>query len=261
VLTLSLSNPPRNMLSFDVLGELDSCLDAAAADDQVNVVVLASAQPGYFAAHADLEDIAALREGPNPAARVWTRVMRQIEGMPPPVIAAVDGQAWGGGWELALSCTLRVCSSRAHFAFPETGIGLIPGAGGTQRLSRAVGMGRAAELVLSGRIIDAAEAASLGLVDAVLDEPFGAAAAVWAHRIAARPRGALAAAKRALVEGARLPFGEGLRLEAELFAERLGDPATTLLVDAARGRYANASPGDHVFLDADSLSGGASESA
>lgn len=254
VLTLSLLNPPRNMLSFAVLSELDSLLQSAAEDEGINVVVLASVQPGYFAAHADLEDIASLRGGPRPEARAWPRVMRRLEGMRQPVIAAIDGQAWGGGLEMALACTLRVCSPRAHFALPETGIGLIPGSGGTQRLRRLVGPGRAAELILSGRVIDATEAASLGIVDAVLDgEPFADAATAWTQRIAGRPRGALIAAKRAILDGQPRSFDDGLRLEAELFAERLGDPDTAVLIDAARSRYARAAPGDQVRLDAEGL--------
>ena len=90
--------------------------------------------------------------------------------MPQPVVAAIDGQAWGGGCELSLACTLRVASERAHFGQPEVAVGIIPGAGGTQRLPRLVGAGRAAELVLSARIIDAAEALRIGLVEAVLPD-------------------------------------------------------------------------------------------
>ena len=90
--------------------------------------------------------------------------------MPQPVVAAVDGQAWGGGCELSLACTLRVASERAHFGQPEVAVGIIPGAGGTQRLPRLVGAGRAAELVLSARIIDAPEALRIGLVEAVLPD-------------------------------------------------------------------------------------------
>ena len=125
-----------------------------------------------------------------------------LESMPQPVVAAVDGQAWGGGCELSLACTLRVASERAHFGQPEVAVGIIPGAGGTQRLPRLVGAGRAAELVLSARIIDAAEALRIGLVEAVLPtDGFVDAVLEWVQPMATKPRPALFAAKRAVIEG------------------------------------------------------------
>jgi enoyl-CoA hydratase/carnithine racemase len=140
--------------------------------------------------------------------------------MPQPVIAAVNGQAWGGGCELALACTMRVAAASAHFSQPEVTVGIIPGAGGTQRLPRVVGPGRAAELVLSGRVVDADEALRIGLVEAVLpDDDFLARAARWAQPIATKPRHAIVAAKRALVEGFDLPLADGLRVEGRLFVE------------------------------------------
>ena len=254
VLTLSLSNPPRNMLSFAVLAELESLLGRVSDDDAINVVVLASRQPGYFAAHADLDDIAALGRGPCPDARAWPRTMRRLDSLPQPVVAAIDGQAWGGGLELALACTLRVCSPRAHFAFPETGMGIIPGAGGTQRLARLLGPGRAAELILSGRVFDAREAATLGVVEAVLaGEPFLDSVLAWTAGMAGRPRAALVAGKRAILGGLGVSLEEGLHLEGDLFSALCGDPATAPLVDAARSLYAHASANESVRLDAEDL--------
>jgi enoyl-CoA hydratase/carnithine racemase len=140
--------------------------------------------------------------------------------MPQPVVAAVNGQAWGGGCELALACTLRVAAASAHFGQPEVVVGIIPGAGGTQRLPRLIGPGRAAELILSGRIIDAAEAERFGLVEAVLpDEGFVDAAVAWAQRIAEQPRHAVVAAKRAILDGLKVPLGKGLGIEGSLFIE------------------------------------------
>ena len=161
-----------------------------------------------------------------------------------------DGQAWGGGCELALACTVRVASERAHLGQPEILVGIIPGAGGTQRLGRLVGPGRAAELVLSGRIVEAREAAAIGLVEAVLPvEGFLDAVLGWVAPMAANPRAALAAGKRAVVEGGRLPLADGLALEGELFvALQTGDDALTRQ-DAVTARYAAAGDDDRVTLD------------
>jgi enoyl-CoA hydratase/carnithine racemase len=165
--------------------------------------------------------------------RSWSRTLALLESMPQPVVAAVDGQAWGGGFELSLACTLRVASERAHFGQPEVSVGLIPGAGGTQRLPRLVGAGRAAELILSGRIIDAHEAAQIGLVEAVLThDDFINRVMDWIGPIAAKPRTAVRAAKRAIVDGMRLPLDEALILEGRLFMECVTQPAALELQDA-----------------------------
>src|SRR4029077_19962155 len=115
-----------------------------------------------------------------------------IETMPQPVVAAVNGQAWGGGCELSLACTLRLVAESGHFAQPEVNVGIIPGAGGTQRLPRLVGGGRGAELVLSGRVVRADEAVAIGLANALLpDDGFVDAAVAWAQPIASKPLSAL----------------------------------------------------------------------
>ena len=169
--------------------------------------------------------------------------------MPQPTIAAINGQAWGGGCELSLACTMRVVAASGHFAQPEVNVGIIPGAGGTQRLPRLVGAGRAAELVLSGRAVGAAEAVAIGLAnDALADDGFVDAVVAWAEPIASKPRSALAAAKRAMLEGLSLPLADGLRLEGQLF---LGLQTGTEALDLQRGaldRYETAAPGDIVEL-------------
>ena len=167
--------------------------------------------------------------------------------MPQPVVAAVDGQAWGGGCELSLACTLRVASERAHFGQPEVAVGIIPGAGGTQRLPRLVGAGRAAELVLSARIIDAAEALRIGLVEAVLpNDGFVARVLEWVQPMATKPRPALFAAKRAVIDGLRLPLDEGLRLEGRLFIECQARP-DTIALQARVADAERAAPPDRRF--------------
>jgi enoyl-CoA hydratase/carnithine racemase len=150
--------------------------------------------------------------------------------MPQVVVVAVDGQAWGGGCEISLAATIRLASERAHFAQPEVAVGIIPGAGGTQRLPRLVGHGNAAAMVLTGNPIGASEARAIGLVQAVLPtDGFLDHVARWVADITRHPRAALVAAKRALVEGASLSLTDALALETGLFIElQVGEEAQRL---------------------------------
>jgi enoyl-CoA hydratase len=238
-------------MAMATMGELESLLREVAEDESITVLVLTGGVPGYFVAHADLDDLAALGRGDqvegDPGS--WSRAFELLASMPQPVVAAVNGQAWGGGCELALACTMRIAAASAHFAQPEVAVGIIPGAGGTQRLPRAVGPGKAAELVLSGRVIDSAEAERIGLVQKVLpDDGFVDAALAWAGQIAARPRHAVVAAKQALVQGVQLPLADGLRLEGRLFLECQLRPETVGLEERAAEREQAAPPDQRVEL-------------
>jgi enoyl-CoA hydratase/carnithine racemase len=204
------------------MGELEHLVESVASDDAVRVLILTGGVQGYFVAHADLDDLVRIGRGDQVEGdpRSWSRTFARLATMPQPVIAAVNGQAWGGGCELALACTMRVAAASAHFSQPEVTVGIIPGAGGTQRLPRVVGPGRAAELILSGRAIDAAEALRIGLVETVLpDDNFVGHVLDWVRPIAEKPRHATVAAKRALVAAMELPLDEGLRVEGRLFIE------------------------------------------
>jgi enoyl-CoA hydratase len=252
VAVATFTRPPRNFMSFAAMGELGHVLDELAGRDDVSVVALTGGVPGYFVAHADLDDLGRLAQGKptDGDPRSWGRTLALIESMPQPVVAAINGQAWGGGCELALACTMRVAAKSAHLAQPEVNVGIIPGAGGTQRLPRLVGSGRAAELILSGRVIDASEAARIGLVEAVLpDKHFVDEVLEWLAPVAAKPRRALVAAKRAIVDGLKAPsFDEALAIEGRLFIEcQLGADAARLQA-AALQRYASAPSGQTVEL-------------
>jgi enoyl-CoA hydratase len=251
VALVTFCRPPRNLMSMAAMTELEAVLAALAGDDTVHVVVLTGGVRGYFVAHADLDDLIRLGSGQplegDPGS--WPRAFALLASMPQPVVAAVNGQAWGGGCELALACTLRVAATSAHFAQPEVAVGIIPGAGGTQRLPRLVGAGRAAELILSGRVIDSAEAERIGLVEAVLpDEGFVDAAVAWADRIARQPRHAVVAAKRAMVEGLELPLDQGLALEGGLFIACQTDAATLAVQQQAADRYRSAGDDERIDL-------------
>jgi enoyl-CoA hydratase/carnithine racemase len=251
VALLTFTRPPRNFMSFASMTELEGMLEPLAADESTSVVVLTGGVPGYFIAHADLEDLTRVGRGDpvdgDPGS--WRRVLDLLESMPQPVVAAVNGQAHGGGSELCWACTIRLIARSGHFGQPEVNVGIIPGAGGTQRLPRLIGASRAADLVLTGRRVDATEALATGLAAAVLpDENFVEHAVAWAEQLAAKPRPALVAGKRAIVEGMRLPIDEALRLEGRLFMELQLSADAQQLEEQAIRRYAEAPPGEAVCL-------------
>src|SRR5262249_46115762 len=240
------TRPPRNLMSMAAMTELEQLAGEVAADPGIAALVLTGGVDGYFVAHADLDDLTRLGKGEpvegDPGS--WARTFALLEAMPQPVVAAVDGQAWGGGCELSLACTLRVASERAHFGQPEVAVGIIPGGGGTQRRPRLIGAGRAAELVLSARIIDAHEALRIGLVEAVLPNvDFVERVLEWVQPMATKPRAALFAAKRAVIDGLRLPLDEGLRLEGRLFVECQTRPDTIAIQERVADTDRN-TPGD-----------------
>ncbi len=216
------ANPPENRLPFSALRDLDQMLEQVGRDLAVKIVVFRSALDGVFSAGAALADIKAISAGEAPSAPFdwWLRVLLRVEELPQPTIAFVDGIAASGGAELALACTMRVGTARSEFIFREIARGAIPGAGATQRLPRLVGTARAAEIIMSARSVGADEAMALGLLQAILPRDGGDdALRRWLDRFTAMPRAGLVAAKRAIVDGSRLPLTEGLRLEQSLFRD------------------------------------------
>ncbi|MCP4221718.1 MAG: enoyl-CoA hydratase/isomerase family protein [Actinomycetia bacterium] len=217
---LTFSRPPKNWISLASMTELADLLDEVALDEGTTVVMLTGGVDGYFIAHADLDDLklSASGQAPEGDPDAWRRALTQLESMPQPTVAAIDGQAWGGGCEISLACTMRIGSERVHLALPEVSIGIIPGAGGTQRLPRLVGAAKGAELVLSGRRVFAEEALRIGLLNEVLpSDGFVDGAIAWCERITRWPRPAVLAAKQAVMGGLSMPFDEGLRHEFRLF--------------------------------------------
>lgn len=226
VAVVAIDRPPDNLVSFALLRELDELLEKLGNDEAVSVVLITAARPGQFVGHADRGDLDRVGRGELDSDEFanWLWSLRRIETIPQPVVAAIDGRAWGGGCELALACTLRVGSPRAEFCQMEIVRGAIPGAGASQRLPRLIGFGRAAEMILTGRPIDAREAREIGLLNAVLDAPdFRQAALEWALELASRRRPSLVAAKRALYEGRELPLLEALEHEQRLFLDVFAD--------------------------------------
>jgi enoyl-CoA hydratase/carnithine racemase len=156
----------RNAVSRQVLADLRAVLDRFRDDDAVGVLVFTGAGPKAFVAGADISQLKGYTMHTGLDSEMQ-RLYDEIEDYPKPTIAAVNGYALGGGCELAMSCDIRVAADTARFGLPETNLSVLPGAGGTQRLARLVGTGRAIELILTGRMIDADEAHHIGLVTAV----------------------------------------------------------------------------------------------
>ena len=167
IATITIDRPEKlNALNPDVIGELDAVFESVRGDGDVGGVILTGAGEKAFVAGADIGVLAEMDSLTGvEVSRDGQRVFRRIEGFPKPVIAAVGGYALGGGCELALACHLRVASERARFGLPEVGLGIIPGYGGTVRLTRLIGLGRALEMVLTGEMVDGETAARIGLAN------------------------------------------------------------------------------------------------
>jgi len=220
VRTLTVNRPEKlNALNSEVMAALDAALDGARGDASVGVVVITGAGEKSFIAGADIGELSKLTPVEGRAhARRGQAVLAKLETLGKPVIAAVNGYALGGGCELALACTIRVASENARFGQPEVKLGILPGYGGSQRLSRIVGKGRAMQLCLTAEQIDAAEAYRIGLVNRVV--PPGqalAAAREMAAQILANGPVACAFVLDAIHRGLEMPLEEGLFLEATLF--------------------------------------------
>ncbi len=218
VALLTLDRPAQlNALSFDLIAQLGELLAALDADPACRAIVITGSRERAFAAGADIRELA----GQTP------RSLRDADPFEPldrighlatPVIAAVRGYALGGGCELAMACDMIVAGDDAQFGQPEIQIGVIPGAGGTQRLTRAIGKARAMEMILTGRRIGADEAAAMGLVSLVVPAKETVDRALeLAGRIAALPPLAVQAAKASMVAAGEQPLGEGLRFERRRF--------------------------------------------
>jgi enoyl-CoA hydratase len=208
-----------NALDRHTIGAIDGAVQQALADDAVRVLVLTGAGEKAFVAGADIAEMATFDP---PAAQAFSiefqTALDRLEHAGKPTLAAVNGLALGGGCELALACHLRIAADSARFGQPEINLGLIPGAGGTQRLPRLVGRAVALELILSGRAIDAPEALRIGLVQRVVPrERLRDEVQEYARQLATKSPLALARALEATLRGAECPQAEGLRLEAALF--------------------------------------------
>jgi enoyl-CoA hydratase/carnithine racemase len=221
--TIRLDRPKMNAIDEQLHFEVRAAALEAGKREEVRSVVLYGGER-VFAAGADIKAMSQLdATGMVAWGRELTDSFTHVARIPKPVIAAVTGYALGGGYELALCADFRVLGASAKIGQPEIQLGVIPGAGGTQRLSRLVGPAKAKDLIFTGRHVGAEEALEIGLADAVVpDDEVYATAVAMARKFAAGPPLALAAAKQAIDEGLELPIQEGLALETRLFAELFG---------------------------------------
>ena len=227
-----------NALSRAVRREIGERLEQATGDPEVLVVVVRGAGGRAFSVGADIKEFnderASSADERTAGGARWHDAARACGR---PVVAAIDGFCLGGGLELALACDIRICTDRSSFALPEVTLGVIPGAGGTQRLPRTIGIGPALDLILTGRRIDAAEALRIGLVTRVvapdeLDEAVDQLVAT----LAANGSFAMECAKAAVLRGADVPFDAGMAIEAELSDRVIGSAEQLARADAFAAR-------------------------
>lgn len=219
VATVTLNHPPVNALTVPLLSGLESLFDSLAKTEAVKTVVL-TGTGRFFCAGADIRvlvDLHSLREGEEMALR-GQAILNKVEAFEKPVIAAINGACLGGGLEVALCCHIRLAADLARFGQPEINLGIMPGFGGTQRLTRVIGRSKATELLLTGDLISAQEAKTLGLVSQVvpLDDLLRQAQGL-ARKIAAKGQVAVRSVLRAVQQGQELGLRDALALEARLF--------------------------------------------
>lgn len=217
--TIRLDRPPMNALNRQVQEEIRAAAQEASRREDVRAVVVYGGEK-VFAAGADIKEMADMSYADMASrARELSSSFTAVAEIPKPTVAAITGYALGGGLELALCCDRRVAGDNAKVGQPEILLGIIPGAGGTQRLARLIGPSKAKDIVYTGRFVDAGEALQIGLVDEVV-APDGVyeAALKWASRFQGAAAQALAAAKTAIDGGLDGDLNSGLRLESQVFA-------------------------------------------
>lgn len=218
IAVLTLNRPEAlNALSFEILHEIGKAFDEVAAMQDARALLITGAGDKAFCAGADIKELRnrnliAQKRG----AELGQAVFAKLDNLPVASIALVNGYAFGGGAELALACTFRLASANAVFGLPEIKLGLIPGYGGTQRLPRLVGEGRALEMIMTGRNVKADEAERIGLVNSVVDGDLMEAGLEFAARFTRYSLPALQFARRAVQRAGDIPLQQGLQVEADL---------------------------------------------
>ena len=224
----TIDHPPINLLDLALMGEIDRLTAEVAADSRLRVLIVDSADPEFFIAHADVELIAGLPTDDTSLhddLSVFHALMEQFRTLPVATIAVIEGVCRGGGSEFAMSFDMRYAAlGKARLGQPEVAVGIIPGGGGTQRLPRLVGRGRALEVILGCMDVDAATAQAWGYVDRALPgNELHRFVDTLAGRIASSPLEAISRAKRA-VDAALGDVTDGLRVEDQLFRDALAQP-------------------------------------
>ena len=214
IVVVTMDRPPANALGIPLLDGLHAAMDAAEQANDVKVMVITSARDGFFAAGADIKHMSTIdAESFLAYGDKMREVNDRLAAEPWVSIAAVDGLALGGGLELAMACTMRVAGPRAKLGLPEVKLGLIPGAGGTQRLTQLVGRGRSLDIMLTARQVGAEEALRIGLVDRLTDEDVLKAALDLAGDLVTSSLPAQLAVVRTVNAAFEMPLAEGIAYE------------------------------------------------
>ncbi|HET9258690.1 MAG TPA: enoyl-CoA hydratase-related protein [Acidimicrobiia bacterium] len=217
ITTLTLNNPPLNLVTVELTHQLDSALAAIETDRDIRSVIVTGTGERAFCAGSDVKEFESLKGRVGEGKLLLEKaVYRRLAVLPMPSIAAIQGDALGGGLELALCCDLRIMDERAKLGMPEVRLGVMPGSGGTQRLPRVIGVARAKEMILTGEILDAAKAMDIGLVNRVV--PAGealTAATAMAETIASRGPVAVREAKAAIDIAGDTALDQGLASELD----------------------------------------------
>ena len=235
----TLVNPPRNLMNATMVQELHALVDEIEADEAARALIFTGGADGIFITHYDVGELSQISDvirdrDVTPAAsdlHPLNRLSMRMRALPQATIAAINGTAMGGGCELTLACDFRIMAHGYQIGLPEVRVGILPGAGGTQRMARMLGHAKALELMLLGNTVDADEAARLGLVHrAVTPEQLMPEALALAAEIAARPRTSILEIKRCVYEGIELPMEEALRFEQQAFNRTMrSDDASRLM--------------------------------
>jgi len=229
VAVCSICNPPRNLMNNRTVREIDALIQEVEADDSVHVVVFTGGIDGIFITHYDVSELSTISGTKAPveplraAEMPLHRLLLRLQRLPKPVIAAINGQCGGGGCEFALACDLRIMAiGDFGIGQPEVNVGIIPGGGGTQRLPRVVGLPKALEMMLLGKVVGAEEAERIGLVHkAAPAADFMGTVMALAQRLARGAPIAQGLVKRCVYEGWDAPLEDGLQIELEAFMQVL----------------------------------------
>lgn len=239
VLIATLVNPPRNMMNAAMVADLTALASSLAEDAEVRALVITGGADGIFITHYDVGELDAISgvmrergiDGQNSDLHAMNRLTLLLQSLPQPVIAAINGTAMGGGCELTLACDFRIMARGFQIGLPEVRVGILPGAGGTQRMTRLLGTAKASELMLLGNTVDADEAARIGLVHrAVAADRVVVEAVALAQELATRPRTSIDEIKQLIRYGHERPLAEGLREEQNAFNRTMrSDDASRLM--------------------------------
>lgn len=225
-LLVTINNPPKNFLNATIVQELTTLADEVAADDAIHALVITGGVEGIFITHYDVgelagaSDVARQRDdfGAGGELHGMHKLLLKLQDLRVPVIAAINGTAMGGGCELALACDFRIKSTEGVMGLPEVRVGILPGAGGTQRMTRLLGVAKAMELMLLGNTVDGETAERIGLVNkAVAPDRVVPEALALAAELGTRPPTSIAMIKQCILKGSEMPLIDALHFEQEAF--------------------------------------------